>query len=855
MLRTLRNNLLGLFLGFLLFPSCPIAAQEEQETSLALTSYIKDLENRFNVKFSYINEDLENITITLPNNLVGLEDILGYIESQFQIKTEKLNDRYYTLAKNTLVNICGKVLDNFADNTVAGATVEVLGSDAAIATDTDGSFTLSDVPRNATLRIRYLGYLTKLVNVEDLTKEGGCPKILLAQHYEQLEEVIVYQFLTTGIIKEKDASISLNTADFGILPGLIEPDILQTVQALPGIESIDETVSDINVRGGTNDQNLILWNGIKMYQSGHFFGLISAFNPYLTDKVTVFKNGTPAAFGDGVSSVIQMETNNEISDYFSGGAGLNLISGDIYGQIPISDKLGIQFSARRSTTDFLNTPTYNKFFDRAFQDSKVKNQNNVAVDKEIIREEDFFFYDFTGKLLYDLNDDHKFRLNFISMTNNLGYTETNVTDQETTNSVLEQTNLSVGGQLLSQWSDRFSSRLNVYYSRYNLDAQSIFGNQIQELAQNNRVIENALKLDTQYNISESLDWNNGYQYIETGIKNFTNINEPQFSSNIIGVIRIHAPYTEVGYTSTENKFIAKAGARFNYIENLETFTKFLVEPRLNLNFRLANYLRGEVLGEFKSQTTNQIIDLEQNFLGIEKRRWILSDDNTLPITKSKQGSMGINYEKNNFYFGLEGFYKKVDGISTSTQGFQNQNQFNGEIGGYDVKGLEFLINKRGDNYSTWLSYTYNKNDYTFDSIVPHSFPNNLDIRHTLTFAGTYSYKNLKLSLGVNYRTGKPFTEPQDGDNALNTSVFPAQINYKEPNSSKLPEYFRADASAIYKFNLSRTLKANAGISVLNMTNRKNSLNKYYRVSDDGQIETVENISLGITPNISFRVSF
>lgn len=64
----------------------------------------------------------------------------------------------------------------------------------------------------------------------------------------------------------------MNTAEFGILPGLIEPDILQTVQALPGIKSIDETVSDINVRGGTNDQNLILWNGIKMYQSGHFLG-------------------------------------------------------------------------------------------------------------------------------------------------------------------------------------------------------------------------------------------------------------------------------------------------------------------------------------------------------------------------------------------------------------------------------------------------------------------------------------------------------------------------------------------------------------------------------------------------------
>ena len=108
-----------------------------------------------------------------------------------------------------------------------------------------------------------------------------------------------------------------------------------------------------------------------MYQSGHFFGLISAFNPYLTDKVTIIRNGTPSNFGDGVSSVIQMETNNEISNTFFGGAGFNFISGDLYGQIPLKDNIAFQFSARRSTTDFLNTPTYDRFFDRAFQDTEV----------------------------------------------------------------------------------------------------------------------------------------------------------------------------------------------------------------------------------------------------------------------------------------------------------------------------------------------------------------------------------------------------------------------------------------------------------------------------------------------------
>lgn len=855
MLGTHYNKHLGLILGFLFFVLCNTNAQEKQQSPPTLISYLKTLEDRFDVKFSYLDEDLEGLTITIPGNLSSLEDILQYVEDSLQIETEKLNDRYYTLSKDNRVNICGVVLDNFAENTVMGATVEVLGTDIAKITDDNGTFSLQNIPRDASLQIRYLGYVTKYVKVETLLQQGGCPKILLAQYYEQLDEVFVYKYLTSGIIKEKDASITLNTAEFGILPGLIEPDILQTVQALPGIKSIDETVSDINVRGGTNDQNLILWNGIKMYQSGHFFGLISAFNPYQTDKVTIYKNGTPANFGDGVSSVIQMETGNTITDIWKGGAGFNLISGDVFGEIPITNKLGVQFSARRSATDFLSTPTYKQFINRAFQDSEITLQNNSTVDDEFIRDEDFFFYDFSGKILYDLNEDHKIRLSAIHIKNNLKFEETNVSANETNISLLKQDNISVGGQLQSSWTDKFSSHLNIYYSRYNLDAQNVFANQVQQLFQNNQVTENALKLSTNYILNDEFSWSNGYQYIETGIINATVINEPDFNNRIKGVIRTHAPFSQVNFNSKGNKFIGKIGARFNFIENLDTFKKLLIEPRINLNFKLANYLRAEVLGEFKSQTTNQIIDLEQNFLGIEKRRWILSNDNTLPVTKSKQGSVGINYEKNNFHFGVAGFYKNVDGISTSTQGFQNPYQFSGEIGGYDVKGIELLINKKGDNYSTWLSYAYNKNDYTFDSIVPQSFPNNLDIRHTITFASTYTYKDLKLSIGLNYRTGKPFTEPVEGDEGLDQNYYPPRINFQSPNNSRLPEYFRADASAIYNFQISRTIRANAGLSILNFTDRKNTLNKYYRVNEDDEIETIENFSLGITPNVSFRVSF
>jgi len=824
----------------------------QEDNRVALIPYIQELEQQFDIKFSFADEDLELLQVQRPT-ATDIDEILEALQQETQLRFQKLSDRYYTITQSVTVDICGFVLNNFGENNIPGASVEVLGSSIAIITDPDGKFSLTNIPRGASLRIRFLGFKTRFIKAEDLVNSTSCKPILLALNYRELDEVVVYQFLTTGLSRETDGSILLSIEDFGILPGLLEPDILQTVQALPGIKSIDETVSDINIRGGTNDQNLILWDDIKMYQSGHFFGLISAFNPYLTDKVTVIKNGTSSQYGDGVSGIISMETKDEVKRDVYGGAGFDLISGDFYGHIPLSEQLAVQFSARRSFTDFLNTPTYNQFFDRAFQDTEVK--GGGGADDPISREENFYFYDFSGKLLYDINRYHKARVSFININNNLDYQETDENTGRSNQSLLDQTNFSFGGRLESSWTDRFSTRVNAYYTRYNLDAQNIEGNGQQVLFQNNQVLESAIKALTSYKITDELLANNGYQFTEVGITNFTNVTQPPFNSNIKGVIRTHALFTEFQYISQDKKIDFTGGARLNYIENLGTFDALILEPRINMSYVLIPDFRVEFQGEFKNQTTNQIIDLEQNFLGIEKHRWILSDDNTLPITKSKQGSLGFNYDRNKWFIGLEGFYKEVEGVSTATQGFQNEDQFNGEIGSYTIKGAEFLVNYKNARFSSWLSYAYNKNTYFFEDITPNEFPNNLDIRHTLTLASTYNYRNLKLGLGLNYRTGKPYTKPQEGAGAINTTTFPITINYQNPNSSRLPDYLRADASLIYTFQLGETVKATAGASVLNLLGKRNVLNTYYRLNDQDEIETVESISLGLTPNISFRVRF
>ena len=123
----------------------------------------------------------------------------------------------------------------------------------------------------------------------------------------------------------------------------------------------------------------------------------------------------------------------------------------------------------------------------------------------------------------------------------------------------------------------------------------------------------------------------------------------------------------------------------------------------------------------------------------------------------------------------------MDDITARSQGFQNQFQFTNDIGTYKVKGIDFLINKRFNNFSTWLSYSYSKNDYQFENLNNgNSFSNTLDLRHVGNASLTYNLDNLKVGLGVNWHSGRPYTQPLETQNNSNSS-----IEYQSPNSSRL----------------------------------------------------------------------
>jgi len=827
-----------------------ICCAQKSTDKTPLTVVMKTIEKQFNIKFSYAVEDIANITIETPSGSLNLQETIDYLNSKVPLNFKALDSRYITVSVlNKTLSICGVVLNENTKEILPGASVRTNNSSKWGVSSASGTFNLEDVAINATITISYLGYETKELKAKDLfSSENNCKNIYLKPSREELNPVLINVFLTSGLQKITDGSTVLNTKKFGILPGLTDPDVLQSIQVLPGVESVNESIANINVRGGTNDQNLMLWDNIKMYHSGHFFGLISAYNPNLTNKVVVTKNGTSAEFSDGVSSTINMSTNNEIKSEISGGAGLNLISGDAFVQIPIAKNLEIDLSARHSITDFVTTPTYTNYYKKSFQDSRINADNSSKNTNS-----DFYFYDYTAKILFDLNDKHQFRANIIGINNELNYAENYNSDQSRSKaSTLSQKNIGFGGNWKAQWTEKFSSQLNTYYSRYNIDASDYRVATDQLLNEANEVLETSTKLNLNYSINEQIRLLGGYQISETGMLNQTQVNNPFYSSIKKDVLLNHALYAETEYNN--NSTYIRLGARLNYFQKFE---KLLFEPRINLRQQLSNQFALKLEGEFKNQTSTQIVDFEDDFLGVEKRRWQLVNNKDIPIATSKQGSFGIEFRKNNLNIDLTAFYKMVDGITASNQGFYNNFQFKKANGSYTNKGIEFLINKTGQRYSTWLSYTFNNNNYEFKSFIPSTFPNNVDIRHSVSLGVNYNIlDNLMISVGGFWHNGQPYTKPLEGNETVQNgnNYF---VNYDAPNSQNLDNFTRLDASFSYNFHFTSTIKAILRAGVINVTNQDNIINRYYKVdpNDNTKAIKIDNKSLGITPNISFRVNF
>ena len=659
---------------------------------------------------------------------------------------------------------------------------------------------------------------------------------------EHLDEIIIEGFLSKGI-KKINQNIIITPQKVGVLPGVTDSDVLLALQQLPGVKSPNETATGLYIRGGTSDQNLVLWDGIRMYHPGHLFGMISGFNPNAVQSTTFHNKATNPKFGERISSTIEIKMSDSISNKLNINAGLNGLNADIFLQTPIyKNKLGVILSFRKSYTEIGQTMTFNSLAEKVFQNTNFSKFNS---------ENQFQFYDFSAKLIYNLHRNTQISLTTVVIDNGLNYKSDNA-NLEVKNQKMKIFNSGFG----LNWNQKYSSKLTqnalIYYSAYTLDYEKnrVFPNtEFEQFNKLNRVTDSGVELNFVYAFSDILKLDFGSQLSGNDIshsfvsknqdiqialdqKHFYNISQSNYA-----FLKYNLP-----------KWNIQVGARNNYYLQLKRNN---LEPRIFIQNKINTHFTGQISFEKKSQIVSQVRESVINDLSLENYVWLLSDNSNYPIQNGNQYTLGFTYKKNSWLLDIDTYYKTIDGITSLTFGFLNPTDLEVHKGTGFTKGVDILIQKSGISWKAWLTYTYQDSQNKYDGVNGNNyFPVNSDITHSFSSSFHKTWGNYSFALGWFLHTGKPY------------SLLNSTNQVKSFNTERLPIYNRLDISGDYQFYNKKTFAAKVGFSIFNVYNQHSILSKEYEKiytdlnsSSTSNYKTQDYYSLGFTPNLFLRFNF
>ena len=353
--------------------------------------------------FIYIARDKEQLNQLLQHKEVVKE------EKQQSRKTLKPIKRNFLLS--------GEIADSDNGERIPFATIMVEGTTKGVTSDQNGHFALEKVPADtAVIVISYLGYHTKKI---ELTPQKENPSLFVEM---KLQSVGITEVFVNGRKDDKalqqstiEQKIKMSPIALKILPNIGEKDIMRGFQLMPGVSASNEGSAGMYVRGGTPDQNLILYDGFTVYNVDHLYGFYSAFNSNAIKDVQLHKGGFDSKFGGRLSSVTEITGKDGNSKKVSAGAEVSLLSTNAYVEIPKGDKFTSLFAFRRSYQGYL--------YDKITSLSKASSgSSNSFVMGRGNSDNSSYFYDLNGKITYKASDKDVFSLSIFNGTDYLDNT-------------------------------------------------------------------------------------------------------------------------------------------------------------------------------------------------------------------------------------------------------------------------------------------------------------------------------------------------------------------------------------------------------------------------------------------------
>ncbi|MBK9388774.1 MAG: TonB-dependent receptor [Bacteroidetes bacterium] len=761
------------------------------------------------------------------------------------------------------IRISGSVKDKLSGENLIGANIVEQGTIHGISSDYNGYFSIA-VNAGSSLQISYLGYKNYLTAFD--LKKDTIINVFLSPDTEQLDEVIVSASRTPRF-----NIATINYQQMTQIPSIGgKPDVIKSLQLMPGISYQNEGSSLMLVRGGDPGQNLYLFDNVPLIYVNHLGGFMSVFNPDIINNIDVYKGGFPARYGGKLSSVVDITQREGNNSGLKGSLGIGITDASftLEGPLKIENSTFI-ITGRKTMIDPL----------MAFASSLSGGSNYIV---------SYGFHDINGKFTWKPDNKNSFSLNVYQGDDYLNYwsrSGTNSGEKYRLSNVWG--NWLVSARLNSIVSPKLYASNKISFTRYRLkesmkytltnaaDTSKLrirYISAVQDLSYRSDWKYNALKNWTMdFGLHTSLlRFSPNDSYIST--------RTTQQTSDISNSLET-ALYTDNKITFLRNS-TATLGLRFvNYITN--DYMRFSLEPRININLSVAknhvlnaSYMRVSQFSHL-AFTTGSIMNNEV---------WIPAGKK-VPAAKSDQYTFGWNGDYRNDMFSSEInlYYKNMSDLSTFREGYTNLMGDETwatkiESGGKgESVGAEFLVRKNSGKWTGFVSYSRTRTTRQYPNInngVKYIFdynrPNSLSLN--------ISYKlNEKLSFNLLwvYQTGLPFTPaigryyvPSLENNFEGNSYYYEALIYGERNSSEMRDYHRLDIGLSYStLTKKRKNKAIWNFSVYNVYNRHNPVYYYYNSNNTGEIFLSEwggeyaplslyQLSLfPIIPTLSYKVFF
>ena len=733
----------------------------------------------------------------------------------------------------------------------------------------NGYFTLvGEIKSGMTLRASYVGYKTQNIILTNDMLNGNLV-ISLTALTSTLNEVVVST--ESSKFLQASAEISnhrMSVQQISLMPSIGEVDIFRSLQLLPGVSATNENSSGLYVRGGQPQENLVLLDGIKVYNVDHFFGFFSAFNANAIKSVDLYKGAFPSKYGGRLSSVIDLTGKVGSFNEIKGGLNVNLLSASASIEIPFLDKFSFFASGRRSFTDILQTSFFEKIYDQFDPDDDIENLDPWVPN--------FNFFDLNAKLSYKPTRDDLITFSFYSGEDNL--VETSDTRRFQYPNFGDIDEIEIRGDLdrisrwgnngysfkwSRQWNPKFFNTLNVSYSQYyNYQDDSYFVNAIIPdldstifdlsviLDQDNKVEDFTARYDAELLSGKNNKFEIGLEFTRSDIDylfvrddTLSIIDNSQLSD-------LYSAYISYNLTSVKNLNL-KVGLRAS---RYELTKENYLALRFQLDYEFIKNVKIKLGYGVHNQFVKQIIG--ENVTSRSRDFWQLSDDSNINVGESTHYIAGLSYENSSWLIDTELFYKDIKNITEFSLRFQNTNLnslfFNGDG---EVKGFETLVQKKIDKYTGWISYTYIDAENIFPLLnYGDPFPAPNTQKNEFKIFNNYEINGWNFSLNFIYGSGKAFTEPSYNYNI--TLLDESELNYigvGPKNGSLLPDYHRLDLSVHHIFNIQKS-KGDIGVSIFNLYNKINTW--YYEYNFDQRPYARQTKKyLGLVPNVSFKLTF